>query len=163
MVMAYLILFLLGGSALQYVLLRAENAKRRAGKRNIWVEGKSETEVEALGDKRLVWLILSSQQILFIANPYSGLDSFIRSRRPSDAAESFTLLYSSDLTLSFSLFASKNGNPYLRRQYLSSRLLLGILGHYVLSTMISESIYYLYVHAWTLVKGWILLSGTDQY
>lgn len=61
------------------------------------MEGKSEPEVEALGDKRLVWLILSSQQILFIANPYSGLDSFIRSRRPTDAAESFTLLYSSDL------------------------------------------------------------------
>lgn len=63
--MAYLILFLLGGSALQYVLLRAENAKRRAGKRNMWVEGKSEAEVEALGDKRFVSHILYSQQHLF--------------------------------------------------------------------------------------------------
>lgn len=63
--MVYLILFLQGGSALQYVLLRAENAKRRAGKRNIWVEGKSGTEVEALGDKRFVFLILYSQQNLF--------------------------------------------------------------------------------------------------
>lgn len=51
-VMAYLIVFLLGGSALQYVLLRAENAKRLAGKRDIWVEGKNEQEIEALGDKR---------------------------------------------------------------------------------------------------------------
>lgn len=63
--MAYLILFLLGGSALQHVLLRAENSKRRAGKRNIWVEGKNETEVEALGDKRFVLPILYSQQNLF--------------------------------------------------------------------------------------------------
>ena len=53
-VMAYLITFLLGGSALQYVLLRAENAKRLAGKRNVWVEGKSRKEIEALGDKRFV-------------------------------------------------------------------------------------------------------------
>ncbi len=52
--MAYLILFLLGGSALQYALLRAENAKRLAGKRHVWVEGKSEKEIEALGDKRFV-------------------------------------------------------------------------------------------------------------
>lgn len=52
--MAYLIVFLLGGSALQYVLLRAENAKRLAGKRDIWVEGKNEQEIEALGDKRFV-------------------------------------------------------------------------------------------------------------
>lgn len=59
--MAYLILFLLGGSALQYALLRAENTKRRAGERNVWVEGKSETEIDALGDKRFVWLILFSQ------------------------------------------------------------------------------------------------------
>lgn len=63
-VMAYLILFLLGGSALQHVWLRAENAKRRAGKRNVWVEGKSETEVEALGDRRFVPPAVYSQQIL---------------------------------------------------------------------------------------------------
>lgn len=52
--MAYLTIFLLGGSALQYVLLRAENAKRLAGKRDIWVEGKTEEEIEMLGDKRFV-------------------------------------------------------------------------------------------------------------
>lgn len=88
--MAYLILFLLGGSALQYVLLRTENAKRRAGKRNAWAEGKSETEVDALGDKRFVWLVLFSQQISYIANTDSGLDLFTRSRLFNDASESFT-------------------------------------------------------------------------
>ncbi|MCJ1462724.1 hypothetical protein MMC07_001327 [Pseudocyphellaria aurata] len=51
-VLAYLILFLLGGSVLQYILLRAENAKRLAGKREVWVEGKSPKEIDALGDKQ---------------------------------------------------------------------------------------------------------------
>ncbi len=51
-VMAYLILFLAGGSALQYVLLKRENAKRTSGQRDGWVEGKSEKEIELLGDKR---------------------------------------------------------------------------------------------------------------
>ncbi|MCJ1340943.1 hypothetical protein MMC09_006239 [Bachmanniomyces sp. S44760] len=51
-VMAYMILFLLGGSALNYVLLRAENRKRRDGKRDYLVEGKSIKEREMLGDKR---------------------------------------------------------------------------------------------------------------
>lgn len=104
--MAYLILFLLGGSSLQYVLLRTENAKRRAGKRNVWVEGKSATEIDALGDKKFVWLVLFSRQILYIANTDSGLDSFTRSRVFSNASECFTFFYSSDVTLSFTLFAS---------------------------------------------------------
>jgi hypothetical protein len=51
-VLAYEALFLLGGSVLQHILLRRENAKRRAGKRDYWVEGKSEAEIEKLGDKR---------------------------------------------------------------------------------------------------------------
>lgn len=51
--MAYLILFLLGGSSLKYVLLRKENAKRRSGKRNVWVEGKIATEINALGDNEV--------------------------------------------------------------------------------------------------------------
>lgn len=37
---------------LQYSLLKRENAKRRAGGRDYWAEGKSEKEVEALGDLR---------------------------------------------------------------------------------------------------------------
>jgi hypothetical protein len=53
-VLAYLILFLLGGSALQYVLLRRENVKRRAGKRDEWAAGKTEKEIEGLGDMRYV-------------------------------------------------------------------------------------------------------------
>ena len=52
--MGYLTVFLLGGTVLQYVLLRAENAKRLLGKRDVWVEGKSEKEIQAMGDKRFV-------------------------------------------------------------------------------------------------------------
>jgi len=51
-VLAYETIFLLGGSILQHVLLRRENAKRRAGERDVWVQGKSEEEIEKLGDKR---------------------------------------------------------------------------------------------------------------
>lgn len=51
-VFAYLTLFLCGGSCLQYVLLRGENRKRRAGGRDYWAEGKSEKEIEAMGDTR---------------------------------------------------------------------------------------------------------------
>ena len=53
-VMGYMLLFLLGGSIVQHLLLRAENAKRRAGKRDVWIEGKTEAEIAALGDKRYV-------------------------------------------------------------------------------------------------------------
>ncbi|KAL8699845.1 MAG: hypothetical protein Q9224_001234 [Gallowayella concinna] len=51
-VFGYLFVFLLGGSALQYVLLRRENAKRRAGKLDHLVAGKSKKEIEELGDLR---------------------------------------------------------------------------------------------------------------
>jgi hypothetical protein len=51
-VLAYEALWLLGGSILQHMLLRRENAKRLAGKRNNWVEGKTEAEIDKLGDKR---------------------------------------------------------------------------------------------------------------
>jgi predicted MFS family arabinose efflux permease len=51
-VLAYEALWLLGGSVLQHVLLRRENAKRRAGKRDVWIEGKSEEEIDKLGDRR---------------------------------------------------------------------------------------------------------------
>ncbi len=53
-VFAYLTLFLTCGSALQYVLLRRENAKRRAGEKDHLVAGKSEKEIEAMGDTRYV-------------------------------------------------------------------------------------------------------------
>jgi len=51
-VLAYETVFLLGGSLLQHVLLKRENAKRRAGQRDVWIEGKTEAEIEKLGDKR---------------------------------------------------------------------------------------------------------------
>ncbi|KAI9755033.1 MAG: TIM23 complex component [Chaenotheca gracillima] len=51
-VLAYLSLFLLGGSILQYLLLRSENSKRRAGKRDHWIEGKTGSEIDLMGDQR---------------------------------------------------------------------------------------------------------------
>lgn len=51
-VLAYMVLFLLGGSLVTHFLLVAENKKKLAGKRDYLVEGKSEEEIEALGDRR---------------------------------------------------------------------------------------------------------------
>lgn len=51
-VLAYMIVFLLGGSTLMTLLLRRENRLRTAGRRDGWAEGKSEREVEQLGDQR---------------------------------------------------------------------------------------------------------------
>ncbi|KAI1205321.1 MFS general substrate transporter [Annulohypoxylon truncatum] len=49
---AYMTLFLLGGSVLMTTLLRIENKKRREGKRDYRIEGKSAAEIEALGDAK---------------------------------------------------------------------------------------------------------------
>lgn len=51
-VLGYMAVFLFGGSLLMTLLLRLENARRLRGDRNHWVEGKTQTEIEALGDKR---------------------------------------------------------------------------------------------------------------
>lgn len=51
-VLAYLVLFLFGGSVITHIGLRAENRKRISGRRDHWAEGKSEKEIEELGDKR---------------------------------------------------------------------------------------------------------------
>ncbi|KAK4044349.1 major facilitator superfamily domain-containing protein [Parachaetomium inaequale] len=51
-IMAYLAVFLFGGSVLMTFLLRRENGKRRRGERDHWVQGLSEKEVEKLGDQR---------------------------------------------------------------------------------------------------------------
>ncbi|KAF5862165.1 hypothetical protein ETB97_012062 [Aspergillus alliaceus] len=51
-VLAYLVLFLFGGSVVQYVLLRRENAKRRRGDRDCWVQGLDPRQIDLLGDKR---------------------------------------------------------------------------------------------------------------
>jgi len=51
-VMAFMIVFLLGGSIVLHLLLRKENAARLSGKRDAWIEGLSRKEIEALGDRR---------------------------------------------------------------------------------------------------------------
>lgn len=51
-VLGYLVLFLFGGSVVQYLLLRRENGKRRRGERDHWIEGLDQSEIELLGDKR---------------------------------------------------------------------------------------------------------------
>lgn len=49
-IVAYMALFLFGGSLLMTTLLRIENKKRREGKRDYLIEGKTPKEIEALGD-----------------------------------------------------------------------------------------------------------------
>jgi predicted MFS family arabinose efflux permease len=51
-IIAYMTLFLFGGSVLMTTLLRIENKKRREGKRDYLAEGKSEAELEQMGDGR---------------------------------------------------------------------------------------------------------------
>ncbi len=51
-IIAYMAVFLFGGSLLMTTLLRIENAKRRRGDRDVWIEGLTEKEIEALGDMR---------------------------------------------------------------------------------------------------------------
>ncbi|KAL4952173.1 putative MFS transporter [Aspergillus filifer] len=51
-VLAYLVLFQFGGSVIQYFLLRRENAKRRRGERDAWVEGLDQSKIRMLGDKK---------------------------------------------------------------------------------------------------------------
>lgn len=53
-VLAYLVVSLLGGSVLQRLLLQAENAKRRSGKRDHRITGKSAEQIKLLGDGRYV-------------------------------------------------------------------------------------------------------------
>ncbi|KAI1756528.1 major facilitator superfamily domain-containing protein [Xylaria castorea] len=51
-ILAYMTLFLFGGSLLMTILLRIENKKRREGKRDYLAEGKTEAELDRLGDGR---------------------------------------------------------------------------------------------------------------
>ncbi|KAK0632717.1 major facilitator superfamily domain-containing protein [Immersiella caudata] len=51
-VLGYMTVFLFGGSILMTILLRKENAARRRGDRDCWVQGLGEQEIEKLGDKR---------------------------------------------------------------------------------------------------------------
>jgi len=51
-VLAYLTLFLFGGSVATHFALEAENKKRKEGKRDHWVQGLDEADIKMLGDKR---------------------------------------------------------------------------------------------------------------
>lgn len=51
-VLGYLAVALLGGSVLNYVLLRRENRLRLAGVRDHLTQGKSESEIKLMGDMR---------------------------------------------------------------------------------------------------------------
>lgn len=51
-VLAYLVLFLFGGSLVQHIMLKIENRKRIRGERDHWVEGLDRSQVDLLGDKR---------------------------------------------------------------------------------------------------------------
>lgn len=51
-VIGYMSVFLVGGSLLTHLLLRAENTKRLSGKRDGWVQGLSEGDIAKLGDRR---------------------------------------------------------------------------------------------------------------
>ena len=51
-VLTYLTVFLFGGSILMRILLQAENRRRRSGGRDYLAAGKTEKEVELLGDTR---------------------------------------------------------------------------------------------------------------
>lgn len=51
-VLGYLVVFLFGGSIVTHFLLEWENKKRLSGKRDHWIEGKNQAEIEKLGDKR---------------------------------------------------------------------------------------------------------------
>ena len=53
-VFAYLVLFLFLGSIVTTIGLRVENKKRLSGQRDHWVQGRSESEVMVLGDKRYI-------------------------------------------------------------------------------------------------------------
>lgn len=51
-VIAFLVVCLWGGSILLHLLLRRENRKRIRGERDVWVQGLTESQKAALGDKR---------------------------------------------------------------------------------------------------------------
>ncbi len=51
-VLAFMVVFLFGGSLLMTILLRLENKRRAMGQRDYWIEGKSEKEIRDLGDLR---------------------------------------------------------------------------------------------------------------
>jgi MFS family permease len=73
-VLAYMTLFLLGGSIVQTLLLRRENTKRKAGLRDHISEGKTEKEIAELGDNRYT---IPYDLCLKSANAFADLISYI--------------------------------------------------------------------------------------
>jgi sugar phosphate permease len=51
-IIGYMFICIFCGSILMATLLSRENEKRKSGKRDHWIEGKTEKEIDALGDKR---------------------------------------------------------------------------------------------------------------
>jgi len=51
-IIGYLSIFLMGGSLLMMALLHVENKARQSGSRDAWLEGKSEDDVNVMGDRR---------------------------------------------------------------------------------------------------------------
>ncbi|KAI0581696.1 UhpC Sugar phosphate permease [Pyrenophora tritici-repentis] len=51
-VLAYQFLFLFGGTVFMHFALKRENRLRKEGKRDIWIQGKTELEIEEMGDMR---------------------------------------------------------------------------------------------------------------
>ncbi|KAJ4364615.1 hypothetical protein N0V83_009211 [Neocucurbitaria cava] len=51
-VLAYMFLFLFGGTVFMHFMLKRENKLRKAGARDHWLQGKSEDEIEEMGDVR---------------------------------------------------------------------------------------------------------------
>jgi hypothetical protein len=51
-VLAYMLVFLFGGTVFMHFMLKRENKLRKAGARDDLLQGKSESEIEVLGDKR---------------------------------------------------------------------------------------------------------------
>ncbi|PYH42884.1 MFS general substrate transporter [Aspergillus saccharolyticus JOP 1030-1] len=89
-VLGYLVVFLLGGSVVQYLLLRRENRRRVRGERDYRLEGLGAEEVEELGDQRpgflytfcdeiddLVWVYIGSFETLEATGARAGEDKAI--------------------------------------------------------------------------------------
>jgi hypothetical protein len=51
-VLAYMVLFLFGGTCFMHFMLKRENNLRKSGRRDDLLQGKTESEIEIMGDKR---------------------------------------------------------------------------------------------------------------
>jgi hypothetical protein len=69
-VLAYLTIFLFGGSVVTHFLLRRENKKRINGERDHWMHDKTPEQMEVIGDKRFVGNSLSLSLKLRFTNSF---------------------------------------------------------------------------------------------